>query len=411
MTAFSCPDLEDPGPVGRPFKRLLTRDPHRLVASQRGAVEGMDGTRPLLATQLSPHWRSLDSPRARLRPTFSSRDPTRFPVRASQRRAHRPSAQPGPSQRPYRPRGHPPSMRWPTDRAMSRSPVVETRPHFSPWRSTSLVAMAFRCLSRSLRCIPTQPHPTSHTGSNSCSTTWTSRPDSWSPFGGQQRLLAESATGSIAQSRSAVAGGHPTSRTVTRWADCRRCACDRRRRRQRHCRRQGRSITHDSCEPGRRAGASCVARSGRCASRQPAFVPSWFTAAAAKVFRTRVVQHREALRWDVRTRQILDQPAAQVLFANVRASIAECRLRPVLPFVDPQFLAALSREGGPLGFGGRGLVFNHLVGDVLPREVVFRSSKASFNETRWGDDEREFAREWDGTGFDPEWVDAGHPAR
>jgi asparagine synthase (glutamine-hydrolysing) len=112
------------------------------------------------------------------------------------------------------------------------------------------------------------------------------------------------------------------------------------------------------------------------------------------------------MRWDVRTRQLLDQPAAQVLFANVKASIAECRLRPVLPFVDPQFLAALSREGGPLGFGGRGLVFDYLVGDLLPREVIFRSSKASFNETRWGDDEREFAREWDGNGFDSDWVDA-----
>jgi Asparagine synthase len=156
--------------------------------------------------------------------------------------------------------------------------------------------------------------------------------------------------------------------------------------------------------PPRRSIVRGAVRSMR--DRQPAFVPGWFTAAAAEVFRTRVVEHREALRWDVRTRQILDQPAAQVLFANVKASIAECRLRPFLPFVDPQFLAALSREGGPLGFGGRGLVFEHLVGDVLPREVVFRSSKASFNETRWGDDEREFAREWDGTGFDSDWVDA-----
>ena len=155
--------------------------------------------------------------------------------------------------------------------------------------------------------------------------------------------------------------------------------------------------------PPRRSVARAAIRSVR--DRQPAFVPRWYTPAATEVFLARIVQRREALRWDVRTRHILDQPAAQVLFANVRASIAECRLRPVLPFVDPQFLAALSRDGGRLGFGGRGLVFQHLVGDLLPREVVFRSSKASFNETRWGVDERDFAREWDGTGFDSEWVD------
>jgi asparagine synthase (glutamine-hydrolysing) len=156
--------------------------------------------------------------------------------------------------------------------------------------------------------------------------------------------------------------------------------------------------------PPRRSVVRGAIRSMR--HRPPAFAPTWFTAAAADVFHKRVVRYHEALRWDVRTRRVLDQPAAQVLFANVRATIAENGLRPVIPFVDPLFLAALSREGGPLGFGSRSRVFHHLVGDLLPREVIFRSSKASFNETRWGEAERRFASEWDGTGFDPQWVDA-----
>ncbi len=139
--------------------------------------------------------------------------------------------------------------------------------------------------------------------------------------------------------------------------------------------------------------------------QSPPLAPAWLTTEAAEVYRTRVVD-RERLRWDARTRDSLRHPAAQVLLANVGASIAECGLRPVLPIVDPAFLAALAREGGILGFGGRGLTFRHLAGDLLPREVIFRSSKASFNETRWGEVEREFAREWDGSGIDARWVDA-----
>lgn len=137
----------------------------------------------------------------------------------------------------------------------------------------------------------------------------------------------------------------------------------------------------------------------------PSLTPAWLTTEAAEVFRTRVAG-RERLRWNARTGEAIRDPAAQVLFTNVRASIAECGLRPVLPFVDPAFGAALAREGGVLGFGGRGLTFQHLVGDLLPREVIFRTSKASFNDTRWGEVEREFARRWDGSGIDARWVDA-----
>jgi asparagine synthase (glutamine-hydrolysing) len=135
-------------------------------------------------------------------------------------------------------------------------------------------------------------------------------------------------------------------------------------------------------------------------------VPAWCTAAAADLYRSAFAERREPVRWDRRTRTVLDNPAAQVLFPNVRACIADEGLHPILPFVDAEFLASLAAEGGPLGLGGRSLIFDRLVGDLLPREVVFRRTKASFNETRWGEAERDFARSWDGSGADDRWIDA-----
>lgn len=133
--------------------------------------------------------------------------------------------------------------------------------------------------------------------------------------------------------------------------------------------------------------------------------PRWYTPTAAEEFRA-VMDWGDPLRWDTRTRQILRRPAEQVLFANVHASIAEFDLIPSTPLVSPDFLGALAREGGPLGFGSRSQTFRHLVGDLLPQDVIRRTSKAGFNDTRWGEMEREFARSWDGSGVDPELIDA-----
>lgn len=140
--------------------------------------------------------------------------------------------------------------------------------------------------------------------------------------------------------------------------------------------------------------------------RQPPIrLPSWYTDAGVEELRAALRQN-DPLRWDIRTRTVLQSSAAQVLFTNVKASIAEFHLRPIVPFVEPSFLAALAREGGLFGFGSRSLTFDHLVGDLLPREIISRATKASFNETRWGKAEREFAESWSGAGIDPTRIDA-----
>lgn len=158
--------------------------------------------------------------------------------------------------------------------------------------------------------------------------------------------------------------------------------------------------------PKRRMVAASVRSMRRRRNGRVMPIPEWLTNRAKEEFRLALEGLSEPLMWNRRTRSVLDSAPAQVLFPNVRASIAAHGLVPVMPFVEADFLAALAREGGRTGFGGRTAVFRHLVGDLLPDEVLSRATKASFNETRWGDDERDFALTWDGTGADPEWVDA-----
>lgn len=135
--------------------------------------------------------------------------------------------------------------------------------------------------------------------------------------------------------------------------------------------------------------------------------PPWLRPAAAAQFVALVGRMAtEPLRWDTAIRSIVRLRYMELLFANFDASVSEYGSRPVSPFVDPEFVEALARAGGPLGWGGRTEVFRRLFSDVLPDAVLARRSKAWFNSTRWGPDEREFARTWDGTGFDDALVDA-----
>ena len=46
-----------------------------------------------------------------------------------------------------------------------------------------------------------------------------------------------------------------------------------------------------------------------------------------------------------------------------------------------------------------------LVGDLLPAEVLSRSTKAHFAQVLWGDASRALASQWGGEGVDPELVD------
>jgi len=77
------------------------------------------------------------------------------------------------------------------------------------------------------------------------------------------------------------------------------------------------------------------------------------------------------------------------------------------PFVDPDVLAACAHAGGGagLGTGSRARGFESVVGDLLPHEVIWRRSKASFAAAFWTGRARAFVERWDGRGVDHENVD------
>lgn len=75
------------------------------------------------------------------------------------------------------------------------------------------------------------------------------------------------------------------------------------------------------------------------------------------------------------------------------------------PFTDALVLAAIAREGGSTGFPSRTAAMQHLVGDVLPEQLISRPSKAVFTGAFWNRHSAAFAAEWDGSGVDPNLVD------
>jgi hypothetical protein len=79
--------------------------------------------------------------------------------------------------------------------------------------------------------------------------------------------------------------------------------------------------------------------------------------------------------------------------------------RAVTPFLDPRFLASLARFLGPRGVGGRTAVMRALAGDLLPKPLVTRRTKAVFPEAYCNRHTRDFVQAWRGGGADATLVD------
>ncbi|WP_022882158.1 asparagine synthase-related protein [Gryllotalpicola ginsengisoli] len=110
------------------------------------------------------------------------------------------------------------------------------------------------------------------------------------------------------------------------------------------------------------------------------------------------------LHWGRETLQLASRRMPAMLTHNYQAAVASHGVSLRHPLLAPRFLAALAQEGGRWGFAGRTALMRHLFSDVLPDELLARSTKAHFGAVRWGERERRFARDWDGTGL-PEWID------
>jgi len=114
---------------------------------------------------------------------------------------------------------------------------------------------------------------------------------------------------------------------------------------------------------------------------------------------------QQPLRYDRGTWFLNRRRFWSVMGTNQRETAAEFGLLTSDPLLDPGFLAALARRGGGWGFTGRTAVMRALFSDVLPNEVLARSTKAAFNRAVTGPGTLEFAESWDGTGVDPDLVD------
>ena len=75
------------------------------------------------------------------------------------------------------------------------------------------------------------------------------------------------------------------------------------------------------------------------------------------------------------------------------------------PLQDEAFLSALAFSHKRAAWVGRTAAMDELFGDVLPREVTHRTTKAVFSEAFFGPYAREFAQRWNGKGLDTSLVD------
>ncbi len=134
----------------------------------------------------------------------------------------------------------------------------------------------------------------------------------------------------------------------------------------------------------------------------PPWLPDEVAARAAAAFAR---DQRAPLRWDRATRRLLRSRATAVVLHDLALVAREHDVTYSHPLADPRVVHALAVDGGAWGFAGRTDLFRRLVGDLLPDDVLSRTSKVRFNATRWGPAEREFARRWDGAGVDGRLVD------
>ena len=113
----------------------------------------------------------------------------------------------------------------------------------------------------------------------------------------------------------------------------------------------------------------------------------------------------EPLRWEHRFRHLLGSPTLERGLAGLAALAADDDVAIAHPLHDPLFLATLAALPPARRHRSRSQAMADLVGDLLPAEVLRRSTKAHFAQVLWGDASRALATQWGGEGVDPALVD------
>lgn len=107
----------------------------------------------------------------------------------------------------------------------------------------------------------------------------------------------------------------------------------------------------------------------------------------------------KSLAWHLRRRGAVFYQQAITAFS------LEYEVYHVDPFLEPRFVASYARTVGPFGLATRSDAMRLLFSDVLPEQILTRSSKALFNRGFLTDVGRAFASTWGGGGVDTELVD------
>jgi asparagine synthase (glutamine-hydrolysing) len=113
----------------------------------------------------------------------------------------------------------------------------------------------------------------------------------------------------------------------------------------------------------------------------------------------------EPVLWDTAIRHVAARRDVVLPFRAMQRLAHASDHRVDAPLLDPGFVGALARAGGHGGWGGRTAIMNALARDLLPPNVVGRTSKAYFNRVFFGDESRAFAAAWSGQGLDYTLVD------
>lgn len=172
------------------------------------------------------------------------------------------------------------------------------------------------------------------------------------------------------------------------------------RRRRRPDRTQVRQMGRELCPRGlrRQLVRQLVSTPGRLSWVRPDL--------RAAIFENLVSDHLDQP-WDWREARwkFLRSRMCLIGFESMRLTARREGFTIVHPLIEARFVSALAASAGHWGLVSRGDAMRLLADDLLPAEVLARTSKASFNGAYAGPWLRSFARSWDGSGVDAELVD------
>jgi asparagine synthetase B (glutamine-hydrolysing) len=136
-------------------------------------------------------------------------------------------------------------------------------------------------------------------------------------------------------------------------------------------------------------------RAARSPSRHGVPGSPWLTPPAARAQARSLAAElaEEPHAWDARVRWKARRRRLALTRESLERVSKDTGTLFVHPLLDPRFAQALASAGGRRGFGDRTATLRALFGDMLPRELLERPTKAHFDEVFWGPATRAFARQ------------------